>query len=1038
MKRILFPLLLLLIWAQLFAQVNLDSLWSIWSDTNSPDTSRARALSKFYKIKFLYSNTDSALNYANLSLNFATQKGIEREIAQSHNNIGICYYFKGIAEKALPQFDTAIQMFSALGMKKELAGALINTGIVNNNTGNTEEALKYYYQGIDICKEIGDFSFRLNALNNIGVIHLDRSDYALAIESFKEVIGLSKEVGSNNAAIKGAMINMGYVLSKQGNHVQAIEQLHKGIRLLEETQDSQGRAFAYDFLGSSYSALGEEDNALKYYLKSYDVAKELDDKSSMATALSNIGGFYFEKGDFEIASEKFTQAVEIYKLFDNKNGLAKGYLRLGDLNLKLHKLNEATNFYNEALTISTTLNFKEDQANALIGLGKVLIKQKKYTMAIQRLKEANLIGENISNLAVIGSSALELSNVYGKTGQPVKALEMFKKHVAMKDSVQREENQRAVIQQEYRYVYEKKSLADSISQMENARFVEVTHKAELRKKNRTRNILIFSGFIILLIAGGLWSRIRFVRKANIQLAIAKNRAEQSERFKRQFLANMSHEIRTPMNAILGMTNLTLDTKLTTKQYDYQKAIKKSSENLLVIINDILDLSKLEAGKMELNRIPFRLKEQINLVHDTLRFKAEEKGLVLTTHVQKDIPEVIIGDPSRLMQVLINLTGNAIKFTEKGSVKVLVEKLPEKDSSLLFRVIDTGIGIRKDKFEILFNAFQQADASIARQYGGTGLGLTISKTFVELQGGEMSFKSESGKGSEFYFSIPFGTASGQQISELKQEFNIDTGILTGIKILLAEDNEYNRIVVNDTLENLIPNVSIDHAVNGKEAIQLLEKSDYDLILMDAHMPEMDGLEATKFIRNNMEGKKKDIPIVALTASVLMTDINKCINAGMNDSVPKPFKRKELLAVLIKYYNYKGNDLVEIKSNPTTNQDKIAEPEASSISNLKFLNDFCDGDQKRAKKYIEMYLKSTPQNIEKINGALKGNDHALVKTVVHSMKPHFNFMGMQATRLKADQIEELIESDKNETKTLSDLIHSMIEDCKVSLQEISKQD
>jgi len=272
--------------------------------------------------------------------------------------------------------------------------------------------------------------------------------------------------------------------------------------------------------------------------------------------------------------------------------------------------------------------------------------------------------------------------------------------------------------------------------------------------------------LVLLLAGGLYSRVQYIRKSNARLEVEKenaefekNRAERSEHFKSQFLANMSHEIRTPMNAVLGMTELTLDTELNEKQEKYLSAVKKSSENLLVIINDILDLSKLEAGKMELEQIPFKISEQIEQVHDTLRFKAEEKGLVFESKIDKDVPEVVVGDPSRLNQVLINLCGNAIKFTEKGRVSLSVGVSPGSDGKLIFKVKDTGIGIPKDKVGTLFSAFQQVEAGTSRKYGGTGLGLSISQTLVELQGGKIKIKSEEGKGSEFSFSIPYTKASG---------------------------------------------------------------------------------------------------------------------------------------------------------------------------------------------------------------------------------------------------------------------------------------
>jgi len=355
-----------------------------------------------------------------------------------------------------------------------------------------------------------------------------------------------------------------------------------------------------------------------------------------------------------------------------------------------------------------------------------------------------------------------------------------------------------------------------------------------------------------------------------------------------------------MNAVLRMTSLTLDTKLNAKQNKYLSAVKKSSENLLVIINDILDLSKIEAGKMELEKIPFRLSEQIQQVHDTLRFKAEEKGILFETKIADDVPDVLIGDPSRLNQILINLSGNSIKFTGKGKVRINVEKVPETETSMKFRVSDTGIGIPKDKLEELFAEFQQVDASTSRKYGGTGLGLSISKTLVEMQNGKIEVSSEEGKGSEFSFTIEYDKASDKDIVTLQASENMDASELKGVRLLIAEDNEFNQIVINDTLEQLVEDVSIDLVYNGQEAINMLKKNDYDMVLMDINMPEMDGHEATKYIRANMNGNKQQIPIIALTASVLNTDIHMCLESGMNDYIPKPFTREELLGTMSKFY------------------------------------------------------------------------------------------------------------------------------------------
>lgn len=496
---------------------------------------------------------------------------------------------------------------------------------------------------------------------------------------------------------------------------------------------------------------------------------------------------------------------------------------------------------------------------------------------------------------------------------------------------------------------------------------------------------------------------REVKKRTAEVVKQKNRAEKSEKFKQRFLANMSHEIRTPMNAVLGMTNLVLETPLSIKQKKYLEAINKSSQNLLVIINDILDLSKLEAGKMELEMIPFNIEDSITQIKDTLRFNAEEKGVKLITIINDDVPRFLMGDPSRLNQILINLAGNAIKFTEKGSVEILVENDTAFEGAIKFRVIDSGIGIPLEKLDLLFQSFQQVDSSTSRKYGGTGLGLTISKTLVELQGGKISMKSELGLGSEFYFFIPYEKATKESFNVLENSKMTDKASLDGIKILVAEDYEYNQIVLRDTLEHLIKNVKIDVAENGKIAIGKLEQNEYDLILMDIHMPEMNGLDACKFIRNEMDKPKKFIPIIAMTANVLSTDIEATKDVGMNEFVPKPFKREELLRVLSQfYYNPNGQQNEHLLNNNSSSIN--TEINSSKVTDMTFLENFTEGDQVRMNKYIELFLKLAPKNLEKILLALEQNNYIDLAKFSHIMKPQLNYMGMKEARSWAEKIEE----------------------------------
>ncbi|MCO5274317.1 MAG: ATP-binding protein [Flavobacteriales bacterium] len=393
-----------------------------------------------------------------------------------------------------------------------------------------------------------------------------------------------------------------------------------------------------------------------------------------------------------------------------------------------------------------------------------------------------------------------------------------------------------------------------------------------------------------------------VQLRTVELSAAKDRAEASEQFKQQFLANMSHEIRTPMNAIMGMSGILKRNAHAPEQEKYLNAISKSSENLLVILNDILDLSKLQAGKIELEHVRFDVRQVVGNVRDILRFKAEEKGLTIGTSVADDVPHAVIGDPTRLNQIILNLAGNAVKFTGKGSVSIRMRCAIDGAESparamLHIDVADTGIGIPPDRLDKIFDEFTQAYSDTTRKYGGTGLGLSISKQLAEMQGGSLTVQSVQGKGSTFTVQVPYtvAPAEGEGAPAHAERTVTAGGELKNLRILLAEDNEFNAMVAQDELADAIPGVQVDVAANGKVAVEMAQDKLYDVILMDVQMPEMNGYDATRAIRA-LPGAKGRVPILAMTANVMQEELERTRAAGMDGFVPKPFKREELMGAL----------------------------------------------------------------------------------------------------------------------------------------------
>lgn len=528
------------------------------------------------------------------------------------------------------------------------------------------------------------------------------------------------------------------------------------------------------------------------------------------------------------------------------------------------------------------------------------------------------------------------------------------------------------------------------------------------------------------VVGVIWD-ITEQKKAEQELIRAKEVAEASVKTKEQFISTMSHEIRTPMNAVIGMTNLLLQENPQPHQVEYLGVLQSAAKNLLLLINDILDFSKIEAGKVVFEKIDFDLKDLLNNIHNIYSYSAKEKGLSFQLEYDENIYPLLVGDPTKLSQIITNLISNAIKFTHRGIVKVIVSLVEQKKQTytIKFSVTDTGIGIPSDKIDTIFDSFTQASIDTTRKFGGTGLGLTISRNLVSLQGGTMNVQSTLGLGTVFSFVLDFPKSLAKIIpSSLQNNHYLDIikqDDLEGLNILIAEDNEANRYVISRFLQSW--KIAYSFAVNGKEVVAKIQEKPYDLVFMDLHMPELDGYEATKQIRLLPDKFYQEIPIIALTASVLSEVGARIHELGMNDFLLKPFEPRELYQKIVNY--------TKVSSKPRTSDNnfirnevevavekpiKLEENIITEIKSIDFssLEAITMGETGFAKELLQLYVKQFTDYVTQLSILVVKQNANDIHTLNHKIKSTITILQLQNSLYREQTLLEEIVALKNHTK------------------------
>ncbi|MDY8133968.1 ATP-binding protein [Aquimarina sp. 2201CG5-10] len=530
---------------------------------------------------------------------------------------------------------------------------------------------------------------------------------------------------------------------------------------------------------------------------------------------------------------------------------------------------------------------------------------------------------------------------------------------------------------------------------------------------------------------------------DIEMREAKVMAEKSAKAKSVFLSNMSHEIRTPLNVILGLTGILQKSDFTNLQVDRKNldGIQFSAENLLVLINDILDFSKIEAGKLTLQQTDFNIYELINNVSRGFKIKADEKGLKYTTSIDPTLPKFIIGDQLRLNQILTNLLGNAIKFTYEGEISIQIKVVNKDNDKLLvnFSVKDTGVGIPKDKLDNIFESFYQVNKPGKNKIEGTGLGLSISKQLIELQGGKLIANSQPDQGSTFEFSIGYTKSKFTSLNQSQENISVieNKHSLNDMKVLIVEDNKMNQFFIKQLFSNW--NIRADLAENGKIALEKINGTAYDLILMDMHMPVMGGAETTKHIRQSSNPKINQIPIVACSADVFPESKKRALESGMDFYLTKPISEKALEEILFRFRPVhtiqQNNEEINMSSNS-----KI-EKVTKKYCDLSFLKKTFDNDNEIIRSVLEIFIEDTPEDYKKLISATKSQDHQSITQFAHKLKSSFKTIGLENETNVLEKMEHMAkkEDEFEKIQQLAEKLNQtypyIIKEIKQSVQDLA---
>jgi len=836
------------------AYSNIDSLLnSLDIDTGKVEFNTLIELSDEY---FDIDSIFLSIKYGKKALFNANHRGDKVDYAEANYVIANIFYNYGDYTSAIDYYLISKTIFSKYSKFKKYSKILNSLAICYGNKKEYSKSLEYLNEMVYLNKNISYSKFGLaTAYSNIGFVYYYIKKYNRAEEYYLKAIGINENVEDTTIVIDN-YINLGLLYEKMNKNKLAEEYLYKALNKLFfiDKNEYKKAGAIYENLSLVSRNINNIEKRKEYLLKSLEYYKLSKKNTDISNAYANLADLY-SVTDFKKAFFYLNKSLKIAKKINNNSILSNNYLLLSKIYENNNDIEKSFYYFKKYSVIQDSLyiNIQTSKIDAIENIN--LLKENDYKFSLlEKENELNIIKVEKANQEIrvysiiITISALLIIII-------VVSLVIILKQLKLKK-------------------------------------IHLSNIAAINNKISMQNLEIINQKEILV------NTNNELKIANEYAEKLRDDAEKSSTYKSLFLANMSHEIRTPMNGIIGIADILQDCEMDDKAKEYAQIINSSANNLLTVINDILDYSKIESNQIILENLPIKLNNEVEEVIKMLKSKAEEKNLDLFVEYDNNIPEYIISDPVRIKQIITNIVNNALKFTKKGYVKVVVELFETTETNVIikFKVIDTGIGIKEENLGIIFNDFTQADKSTTRKYGGTGLGLSIAKHLTELLYGTIGISSKEGEGSEFWFTITAGVfkdISGK--IEIKNELNFN--VKHQYNILIVEDDIVNIELLKTTLIKAKHTYML--AKNGLEALNIYKEkhNEIQLILMDLHMPIMDGYKAVDEMRKYEKGNSlKQTFIIAVTANAMQGEKEKCISAGMNDYISKPFKPKELINII----------------------------------------------------------------------------------------------------------------------------------------------